>query len=510
MKPAAPNILIFFIFSMLFLIVASFSITGIAAPYIVSDLGGDRYIATYGMTFFGFGAAITIPIAKALASRLGEVKTYIILGALFALANLFCALAPTFFLFIAARVFTGMCAGPIYPLMTNIFSSLIPEEKKGTIFWIMVTILVVIPSFAAAWGGVVAYLYNWRALFYWNAALAFAATLFLGYLLKGAPIAKMRRSFDWSGWVFYAIGIFGLMFPVATAQQLDWYRSNLLIASSIIGTIAFSYFLIRSVRHTAPVMDFSLLRKPIFSFALICMAVLFGIYFGLILLLGNWLTFDVRFTPDWIGVLIGSMGIAGLFPRFIIGSRLGKFDPRIWIGLAIALLGISCFYSSIFNSEINFGRIAFSRVIAGFGVALFLPPVFQIMSEAHPPEKWISVFELFQIVRNLACSIGAATLMIAWQRRTVFYHERLNETLSRQSLSTQEVFATAKIYDVPGDPNALLNDLLDMRASALALDDVFYLMGWILTALTALLLLTYLSYRKLFNINIARWRQKGC
>ena len=58
---------------------------------------------------------------------------------------------------------------------------------------------------------------------------------------------------------------------------------------------------------------------------------------------------------------------------------------------------------------------------------------------------------------------------------------------------------------VPGKPLAQLNDFLDTHASSLALNDVFYLMGWILTGLLVLLIATFIFKPDSFDISKAKY-----
>lgn len=498
-----PPPLIASLFISLFFIVMSFTLTAIASPYIVSDLGGDRYISTYGLSFFGFGTALTVPLAKPLGIRFGIRKMFCLSLCAFALTALLSAFSPTYFWFICARTLTGMAIGPFYSLLAHSFSTMAYTPKF--IPWTFVTILIVTPVIGACFGGSVAYLYTWQAALYFNAAAAFILIPIVHNYLKDAKIPPMQGGFDWIGWTFYAVGIFALSFVIATAQQLDWYRSNIIVSAFLIGLVSFGYFLIRSFTHTTPVLDLRLFAKPIFSLALLCLAVLFGVYFGVIILLATWLTLDARFTPIWIAILIGHMGIAGLFPRFILEEKMGKIDPRIYLACAASLLAISCFYTTIFDVEINFGRIAFSRIIAGFGLALFLPPIFQILSHSFAHEKWVDIFQIFQGIRNISCGLGVAIFSTIWQRRTVFYHERLNEKLNLQSHPFQVFHKKTELLHVQGDPLAYLNEFLDRRASSLALDDVFYLMGWILIGLLVLLLLTFVFKKEAFDLSKAQY-----
>ena len=481
--------LIVSLYASLFLIVLSFTITALASPYIVGDLGGDQYITVYGLAFYGFGAAVTIPLAKPLGARFSIPNLFVFCMMAFSLTALFSGLAPTYFFFVSGRFMMGLASGPFYALLSHTFSCLVPEDKKVVFSWIFVTIFVVVPVIGAAYGGTVAYLYHWRAPFLGNALIASLLALALFVYFKEVEIPPLSFGFDWVGWSFYAVGISFLAFALTAAQQLDWVRSPILVAAVLIGLPCFGYFLVRSFYHETPSIDLRLFGDPVFAIAMVCLTLLFAVYFGIIVLLSIWLTFEVEFTPIWIGVLIGTMGIAGLFPRFIIQESLGKIDPLIFMLLATFLLGISCFYSTLFDAEINFGRIAFSRILAGFGLALFLPPIFKMLSECCGPKRWIDGFNILQCLRSLASSLGAACFTIAWQRRSVFYHERLGEKLNWTSIPTRTFLKKFETLHMPGDPSAELNHFLDRRSASLALDDVFYLMGWILAGLFVLLCL---------------------
>jgi MFS transporter, DHA2 family, multidrug resistance protein len=498
------------LYTSLFFIVLSFTITALASPYIVGDLGGDRYITVYGLAFYGFGSAVTIPLAKPLGARFSIPHLFFFCMFGFSLTAFFCGLAPTYFLFVFGRFLMGVASGPLYGLLSHTFTHLIPEDKKFVASWIFVTVFVVVPVVGAAYGGTVAYLYHWRAPFLATSLITSLLAVALFVFGKEVKIPPLPIGFDWVGWSFWVAGISCIAFALTTAQQLDWYRSPLLVAAAVIGLPCFGYFLVRSYYHDSPSIELRLFRDPVFALSMLCLTLLFAVYFGIIVLLSIWLTFDVEFTPIWIGVLLGTMGIAGLFPRFIIEERFGRVDPLIYLLLATLLLGISCFYTTLFDADINFGRIAISRILAGFGIALFLPPIFKMLSECCDRELWIDGFNILQCLRSLASSLGAACFTIAWQRRSVFYHERLGEKLTRTSVPARTFFQKVETLQVPGDPPSQLNHFLDRRAASLALDDVFYLMGWILAGLFLLLCLILILrplYKRLVS-NSSGYTQK--
>src|SRR5207248_1332564 len=133
-----------------------------------------------------------------------------------------------------------------------------------------ITILVVVPVIGACLGGTIAYLYNWRAPFYCIAVAGLLLSVLVKIYLKDVKLEPIQSRFDPIGWVFYAVGIFCLAFTFSAAQQLDWYRSDLLVASFLIGLVAFGYYLLRSFTLETSVMNLRMFAKPIFSLVLLC------------------------------------------------------------------------------------------------------------------------------------------------------------------------------------------------------------------------------------------------
>jgi len=487
------------IFGALFTVAFSFTMTSMAAPYIAYDLGGSAEISIYTVVFYAIGTALSIPLGKPLAARLKTGRALVFFLCLEALFTFGAALAANYPLFIVFRFLQGVVAGPFYPFISHLLISLVPPEKRPITTSIFVIILVVVPAIATSWGGFIAYEYDWRWIFRINLPAILLLTAFLWAQLKDLNFAPPKTPFDKTGYFFYVIGLFSLTTAVTLSQQLDWYRSPLLVTLTLIGVPCFLFFILWTRLSPNPLLDFTILKKPLFSFSMLYLSGLFSIYFGMITLIPLWLKIDASYTPDWIAAILGGMVLAGVLPWYLIQQKMGKLDCRIPLAISLIFLAISAFYTTIFDVEINFGRIAFSRVIGGFGLAFFLPPLFQLAFKNVSDEKMIDHIELFQIVRNLAAGLGAGIYDICWQRREVFFHERLGEQLTPFSQLTKNFFTKAKTYWVPGDPNALLDAALQQRATSLALDDTFWLLSWILVGLLVILLCTFVCKKETFH-----------
>ncbi len=486
------SLLFFALYSVVFFVTMNNTLPLIAAPYIVGELGGSNEIAFYTVTFYSLGNVIGIPIGKACVGRCAPAPFFLWGLFCFALFSFMTAYSGNYPTFLATRVLEGIAAGSMFPMVASVFSVVLPKEKKDTNAMIIVTIFTVAPTFSAAWGGWISYDYEWKRLFFINAPLLLGVGVFLWRKLQGVQLNREKVPFDGVGYIFYILSLIPLSLVITLGQQLDWYRSAIISALTVIGALSLGFFILWELNHPFPILDFRLLKKFAFSLGLFMLGAIFSAYFGMVILLAYWLTLWVNYTPAWIAAITGGMAVAGLLPSILFHRGYECFDCRLPILIALVFLAFSSFYTTYFNVEINFGRIALSRILAGFGLAFFLAPLFRLCFHTYKEDKVLSVIGFFQLVRMIASGLGAAIFLTIWQRRQIFFHDRLGSQITAFSPTTQAYFAEAGQVNLQGPAaNVELDSLLNRQAIALALDDCFYLIAWLMVALVVILLLTW-------------------
>lgn len=470
-----------------------------AGLYIVSDLGGDSYLSAYGVSFFCIGNILSVPLGKPWITRLNAIQLYILCLCFMIIFSWQCAVATDYFRFILFRFLEGFASGPIYLVITyTLIPQLVPPKKKAFIMSLVLICFANVPVIAASWGGWIAFYHNWRFLFYANIPICLFLIVYVGYRFRNYHKTPEKIVFDKVGYLFYLISITFIGTALTVGQELDWFRSSLISFLLIAGSISTVFFILRSLSFTQPILDLKLFKNLYFCFAMLNVGLIFAIYFGMVVLLSLWLKLYVNYTPNWIILLISTMALGAWIPAFI---NYKQYDPRLPLAIALLFLAISCFYTTNFNVEINFARIAVSRGMAAIGLALFLVPLFHLSTQSFKPEKLAECLSLFHVVRLLGSGLGVALFLILWHRRQVFYHERLGSRLTEFSQITTQFFHRAQQFNIEGKQAlAQLNFYLNRQATALALDDCFYLMGWMLVALLIILFATFLFHTPvLFN-----------
>jgi MFS transporter, DHA2 family, multidrug resistance protein len=500
-----PFVFVICLFTTLFLAVFYNTVTNMAGIYIVSDLGGSSDISVYSMVFFGLGNVLSIPLANPLADRFGAIKLLIYSLFLYTFFSILCGISSTFFVFNLFRFGLGLASGPFYILTRRLLHALAPKEILSVCSFIMTLMYVVVPVLGVTFGAWLAYENLWRWIFHLNEPIALFLALYFWCFFKQTDQEKTSSLvLDKTGYVFFVLGIGALVTAATLSQQLDWYRSDIFVALCIIGVPSLIFFVLWEISSRKPLLELRLLESPILSFALLNLAVLFSSYFGMIILITLWLKIYANYTPWWISVLVGTMAFAGVVACFVSNKLLRHFDPRVTLALAILCFASSCYYSTFFDVDIDFFHLAVARFLAGLGLVLFVLPLSHLAFSAFGREKTAAIFSLFQIVRCLFSSLGAGLYVVLWQRRRVFFHERLSESLTVNSQLFIDYFQRATEIFHLTKPQALEQSdiLLTKQATSLALNDVFGCMGYILLGLLAILVLSFfIKFKRSFAEN---------
>lgn len=484
------------LFTSLFLAIFYSTVTNMAGIYIVSELGGSIDISVYALVAFGLGNTLTIPIANPLADRLGPI--YLLIGGLlvYTLFSVLCGLAETFVWFNIFRFGLGLASGLFFILFRRLIIDWMPASSLEKHLFFMTLMYAIVPVFGASFGAWLAYENYWRWIFHLNAPISFFLALYFWIYYRHLNCkAKTIVPFDGVGYLFFVIGIGCLVSAATLSQQLDWYRSPTLVFLTLAGVPSLLFFLLWEWRWPTPFLEISLLRSPLLSYALLNLAVLFSAYFGMIILITLWLNIYANYTPWWITALIGTMAVASII-AYLLKILLCKYDPRWTLAISISCFAISCYYSTYFDIEVDFFHLAVARFLSGIGI-LFLFPIRLLAFHSYGHEKESSIFTLFQLTRTLFSSLGAALYVVLWQRRQVFFHERMGEGLTINDTLTLNYFrqATQLFHLTDEQAQEQLNVFLDEKATSLGLNDVFGCMGYILLGLLILLAISFFFFK---------------
>lgn len=155
----------------------------IARAFDVSIGAAGQMTTIYAVTF-----ALLSPTIAAIAAPVPRKNMLIAGAAVFVLANIATAVAPTFGIALLTRAFAGLGAAMFSPTATGSAAMLVPAERRGFALSVVVAGLTLSTALGSPAGAVIGGLGDWRWTMVFVAALGTAAGLGVWGFLTEVPL----------------------------------------------------------------------------------------------------------------------------------------------------------------------------------------------------------------------------------------------------------------------------------------------------------------------------------
>lgn len=139
------------------------------------DLGVGLAAAGLLISGYALGVVVGAPLLTAATGRLPRKIVLLGLMALFTAGNLACALAPSYAVLMAARVFTALAHGTFFGIGSVVATGLVATERRASAIAVMFTGLTVANIVGVPFGTWLGQEYGWRATFWAVSAVGVAA-----------------------------------------------------------------------------------------------------------------------------------------------------------------------------------------------------------------------------------------------------------------------------------------------------------------------------------------------
>ena len=318
------------------------SVTAIALPAIREGLGATLSQATWVHNAYLLPLSALILVGGSIGDRFGVARVFGAGIALFVLASVAVALAPTPALLIAARTVQGVGAALMVPGSLAIIAKAYPREDRGRAIGVWAAAAAVTTALGPVIGGALLSFLGpsaWRLVFALNLPLGLAA-LWILWRRTGQDAPSSEDGVDWTGGALATLGLGLLAWSLTTIQSPGgvpvppW-------ALAALGVAALAAFLWRQRHARHPMMPLRLFADRGFSAANLAT---FLLYFALTAVLfylpqtviAGWGRSEAEMSLIFIpfSALMATLGpVAGR-----LSDRIGAGPP---IGLGAAVVAVS-------------------------------------------------------------------------------------------------------------------------------------------------------------------------
>jgi len=164
---------------------AEFVITGVL-PEVAAGLGISIPVAGYLVSGYALGIAVGGPLLAVFTKKMTRKSLILLLGTVFTIGHVFCALAPNFELLMLARIVVSVVHGTYFGIAAVVAVRLVPAGRRGFAVALILSGLTVSNILGVPGGTALGNAFGWRATFWAVGALGLAATLIIALFLPAS------------------------------------------------------------------------------------------------------------------------------------------------------------------------------------------------------------------------------------------------------------------------------------------------------------------------------------
>lgn len=316
----------------------------VALPLLQKDLGASVAGAQWIVESYALMLASLILVGGSLGDRLGRRRVFASGVLVFAIASVWCGLAPDLSQLIAARAVQGIGAAFLVPGSLALISANFSKERRGQAIGTWSGFAAIAAGIGPVLGGWLVERFSWRWIFFINIPLCAAVLLIVRRRVPESFGDGSEGPLDWLGAALATIGLGGFVFGLIESN-VRGLSAPIVIASMIVGVVAMAGFVLQELRQSEPMVPLRLFRSRTFAGANLLTLFLYAALGGMLFFLPFNLIQVQGYSPTAAGgALVPFVLTMALLSRWAgrLVDRYGSKLPLV-AGPVIAAAGFALF-----------------------------------------------------------------------------------------------------------------------------------------------------------------------
>ncbi len=350
------------------------TVVNVALPQIGKDFDATTSSLQWILNGYLLTLASLILLGGSLGDRLGRRLIFELGVALFTVASLLCAIAPSVNLLIGARLLQGVGGALLTPgSLAMIEASFRPSDRARAIgAWSGLG--GVAAALGPLLGGYLIAAISWRAVFLINLPIGIFVILASRRHVPETRDPTAGGRLDSLGAVLAAVGLAGTTYALIEAPGRG--ASALILGTAIAGVLALAGFLLHERRSSNPMMPLTIFSSRQFSAANLVTFVVYAALGGVFFLLVGFLQISMGYSAIAAGA--ASLPVTALM--LLLSARSGALAQRIGprIPLTVGPLVIAAgllLMTRISPGDAYVATVLPAVIVFGSGLTLVVAPV---------------------------------------------------------------------------------------------------------------------------------------
>ena len=390
------------------------TITNIAAPTIVGDIGGGQSLIKWLGTSYALTMGVLLVVGGRLGDRYGGRRVFLVGIAGFTAASALAGLSVNPAMLIAARLGQGGFGAVLIPQGMGLLLKAFSREQRPRAFVAFGPVM----GLSAILGPIVAGLLikadlfglTWRPVFLLNIVVGGIGLIAaVAVLPKDGPAQNVP--IDGLGAGLLAAAMLGLIYGLIQGSTDGWTAAPVL--SLCAGVMAFVAFAVRQRRTAHPLILPSLLTNRGFTSGMLLGLAYFAAVNGFAYVVSLFLQTAVGLSPVRAAVGLTPLMIGIIVASFAGRPLISKLGRRlVVIGLVVTLAGVIGLWITVRANGTHVGVWALTPalVVFGLGMGTCFSSIYDVAIGDIAVEEAGSASGTLSAVQQLAAAIGSAVV----------------------------------------------------------------------------------------------------
>ncbi|WP_018599000.1 MFS transporter [Mycobacterium sp. 155] len=398
-----------------FMILLDATIVAVANPTIMQRLGADYDGVIWVTSAYLLAYAVPLLVSGRLGDVYGPKNLYLAGLAVFTVASLWCGLAGSIGMLIAARVVQGIGAALLTPQTLSTITRIFPPERRGVAMSVWGATAGVATLVGPLAGGILVGGLGWQWIFFVNVPIGIIGFGLAVWLVPVLPTTPHR--FDLLGVALSGIGMFLVVFALQEGHSHHWAPWVWgTLAAGVVVMAGFVYW--QWVNTAEPLIPLHIFTDRDFSLANVGVATIGFAVTAMILPLMFYAQSVCGLSPTESALLTAPTAIASGSLAPLVGRIVDRSHPRPVVGFGFAAMAIGLTWLSIeMTPTTPIWRLVLPQVLMGVGMAFIWSPLAATATRDLSPRLAGAGSGVYNATRQVGSVLGSAGIaaFMTWE-----------------------------------------------------------------------------------------------